>query len=445
MKSIAPHSHSARRLLPQHAGSALCAALVAMTLLLVCDTALSAAGRHKPPKRTAKQKTQKTRAKTKPQSASDKIVERQRELRSLQKSIESDRVRIASLREKERSTTKAIAQYRQHSRNIQRYMELLQEEIESLQDKAETAKTASSATAGDLWRLRKRYAVLVQNMMRNDQGVDSPLMSRPTTGIDAVAEAQALQRVSSKARVSFRLLADKRDSLSDVSEKLHTKSEMRAVLLAMKDSEQKELDHTIALTQKALSAIRNDKSAVLEHLRKTQASAAAVSSYIASMVKKEGTPKTKSSKTSSGSKGSDVAQSVIPSHMPVKAKSLPYPVASHRILHGFGTYRNTVSNTLTNNPGIDIATPQGTIVSSVAAGTVSLVHWLPGYGSVVIVDHHNGFRSVYANLSSVSVKQGQSISAQQSVGRSAEAIDGEFVHLEFWFEKQRLNPLTFLK
>ncbi len=434
---------------------ALC--LVACFSVFACETLLAA---KRPPQRNRHaRKAAISKKKSPPLSpAAQRIADRQHELLSLQKSIETDRAKIASLREKERSTTEAIARYRRHSQNIQRYMALLEEEIESLQDKAATAHSASESTAGDLWRLRKRYAVIAQNMLKNDPGKADPLMVHDSRGgfIDAVAEAGAMRKLSAQARDNFKELANKRDSLSDESQKLRTKSEMRAVLLAMKDSEQKELDHTIAITQKALAAIRSDKSQVLAHLKKTQAGAAEVSRYIASMVAKESKTTSAAKATKTTSKATATTKSTgnsvtlnekgpAPAHLHVKAKSLPYPVNSRKILRAFGPYRNAVTNTITDNPGIDIAASQGSTVNCVAAGTVSLVHWLPGYSSVVIVDHHNGFRSVYANLSSVMVKQGQQLNAQQGVGRSGESIDGEFVHLEFWFEKQRLNPLSYLK
>ncbi len=453
-----PRLVSARRQLRNLPALLLSLGLCCTVLITTSVDVEAARRRPTPPKKKSRSSvvtTKKTSSKPSTQSSNptQRIAERQHELMSLQKSIEADRNKIASLREKERSTTKAIAQYRRHSQNIQRYMALLEEEIESLQDKAATAHSASENTAGDLWRLRQRYATLVQNLLKQDAYSSAPTMRSNAWSIDAVAEAEALRRVSNKAKTTFRVLADKRDSLSDASQKLRTKSEMRAVLLAMKDSEQKDLDHTIELTQKALAAIRSDKTQVQAHMNKNQASAAEVSRFIATMVSREAKSSASAKATSKNStpgtksKGTmqEAATSAVPANLSIKAKSLPYPVASRKILHAFGTYRNSVTNTMTNNPGIDIATAQGSSVSAVAAGSVSLVHWLPGYGSVVIVDHRNGFRSVYANLSSVNVKQGQSIAALQSVGKSAESIDGEFVHLEFWFQKQRLNPLTYLK
>ncbi|MBK7034100.1 MAG: M23 family metallopeptidase [Ignavibacteria bacterium] len=71
--------------------------------------------------------------------------------------------------------------------------------------------------------------------------------------------------------------------------------------------------------------------------------------------------------------------------------------------------------------------------------------WLSGYGSLVIVDHGNGFRTVYANLATVSVKSGSSVQSGTVVGSSGENIDGKLVHFEVWYGRERQNPLTYLR
>lgn len=224
---------------------------------------------------------------------------------------------------------------------------------------------------------------------------------------------------------------------------------MRTALLTLKNNEQQQLDKTITAKQKALQKIRTDKTQLLEQIKKNEQSAGAVNRLIAGMVAKEERTQKKPTTTKSPAGKSLPSTSLTATSAPqvgaFKLNSLPYPVAGRKIVHGFGTYRNPVTNTQTNNPGIDIAVPRGSNVSAVAGGTVSLVHWLPGYGSLVILDHKNGYRTVYANLASVAVKQGAAISAGQSVGKSGESVDGEFLHLELWYQRQRLNPSSYLK
>ena len=81
----------------------------------------------------------------------------------------------------------------------------------------------------------------------------------------------------------------------------------------------------------------------------------------------------------------------------------------------------------------------------VAKGQVSTVTWLPGFGSLVIVDHQNGFRTVYANLASVAVGRGSTVSQGTRIGASGSNLDGDLVHFEIWIDGKRINPLTYLR
>ena len=355
------------------------------------------------------------------------IADRKRELESLQQSIAEDRRRITALREQERSTMKAIQQMRRHSANIRRYMSLLEAEIASLQDAADSASMRSVNTAENLSRVHGGYAGLARSMSRAS-----------TSARKAPEDAVLLRRITKGARTTTTTLSTRRDSLSAASMELRSRSERRAALLGMKNTEQKELDKMVAMTEKALASIRSNAQNVSEQIRKNKASASQVQSAIAGMVAQEQRAERLARERSRQDRQA-------PPTRRDGAAGFTYPVSSRKVLHSFGTYRNTVTNTMANNPGVDLETPSGSTVRSIAAGTVTLVSWLPGYMSVVIVDHHNGYRSVYANLASVRVRKGQRVGPQAVVGTSGESFDGEFVHLQVWKEKERINPLLVLR
>ncbi|MCX8057672.1 MAG: peptidoglycan DD-metalloendopeptidase family protein [Ignavibacteria bacterium] len=119
--------------------------------------------------------------------------------------------------------------------------------------------------------------------------------------------------------------------------------------------------------------------------------------------------------------------------------NLPWPV-NGRIVNRFGEQRNPYLNTVTLNFGIDIATPFGSPVRAIADGRVSIVHWLPGYGNIVIITHSEGYRTVYAYLSEVNVSEGQIVKRGDVIATSGESLSGEMVHLEIWKEREKQNP-----
>jgi murein DD-endopeptidase MepM/ murein hydrolase activator NlpD len=81
--------------------------------------------------------------------------------------------------------------------------------------------------------------------------------------------------------------------------------------------------------------------------------------------------------------------------------------------------------------GIDFPVPTGTSVKSVASGSVVSAGWGGSYGYQVVVRHADGRYSQYAHLSAISVRDGQSVSAGQRIGRSGSTGNSSGPHLHF--------------
>lgn len=127
-----------------------------------------------------------------------------------------------------------------------------------------------------------------------------------------------------------------------------------------------------------------------------------------------------------------------------RAGRFRWPSGSRTIVEGYGQRTNPRTGTVTLNPGINIGAPAGSPVLAAADGTVTAVSWLPRYGTVVILEHAGGWRTVYGNLSSSSVSRGTRVSSGQNLGPVARSIEGEFLHFEIWRGNSRVNPTTLL-
>jgi len=100
-----------------------------------------------------------------------------------------------------------------------------------------------------------------------------------------------------------------------------------------------------------------------------------------------------------------------------------------------------------NHWGIDLAGQLGEGIFAVDAGVVVYAGWNNyGYGNMVIVDHGNGWQSLYAHMSEIyrfcgqSVGQGEAIGAIGSTGRSS----GPHLHFELMSPGYKVNPWDFL-
>ncbi len=101
------------------------------------------------------------------------------------------------------------------------------------------------------------------------------------------------------------------------------------------------------------------------------------------------------------------------------------------------------------HPGIDIANRAAPGVAASDGGTVVVAGWPDswGYGNRVVIDHGNGYRSLYAHLSNVYVSVGETVSRGQLVGQmgSTGRSTGTHLHMEIHYKGVPVNPLAILK
>ncbi|MFD7408499.1 peptidoglycan DD-metalloendopeptidase family protein [Streptomyces sp. NPDC059866] len=81
--------------------------------------------------------------------------------------------------------------------------------------------------------------------------------------------------------------------------------------------------------------------------------------------------------------------------------------------------------------GVDFATPTGTPLKAVGAGTVVSAGWAGAYGNQVVLKLADGYYAQYAHLSSLSVSAGQTVTAGQQVGFSGSTGNSTGPHLHF--------------
>jgi len=96
--------------------------------------------------------------------------------------------------------------------------------------------------------------------------------------------------------------------------------------------------------------------------------------------------------------------------------------------------------------GLDIRSAMGTPVHVTAAGRVVSTGFNSGYGKNVLVAHASGLTTLYAHLSSITVKEGQPLRAGQTIGRVGNTgfTTGPHLHFEVRWNGHSVDPQRFL-
>ena len=123
-----------------------------------------------------------------------------------------------------------------------------------------------------------------------------------------------------------------------------------------------------------------------------------------------------------------------------------FPVGSYVYISSrFGMRVHPITGEYKSHTGMDIASNQGTAVYACDSGTVVLAQWYGGYGNCIMIDHGNGYKTLYGHLSVISVSDGQTVSQGETIGQvgSTGNSTGPHLHLEVYKDGSRIDPEQF--
>lgn len=123
---------------------------------------------------------------------------------------------------------------------------------------------------------------------------------------------------------------------------------------------------------------------------------------------------------------------------------LSSPVAFTRISSGFKMRFHPILQKWRAHLGTDFAAPSGTPVRTVGDGVIEFAGVQNGYGNVVFVQHRNTHVTVYAHLSRIDVKKGQSVAQGDTIGAVGATgwATGPHLHFEFRVNGQQQDPMA---
>lgn len=125
--------------------------------------------------------------------------------------------------------------------------------------------------------------------------------------------------------------------------------------------------------------------------------------------------------------------------------ALPWPVQGE-VVSGFGRQKHPTFETYIQRKGIEIRSAEGSTIKCVMSGTVVYADWLKGYGLVVIVDHQNGYFSLYAHASKLLASVGDRVETGQALGETGDTgMTGDStLYFELREGAEAVDPLLWL-
>jgi murein DD-endopeptidase MepM/ murein hydrolase activator NlpD len=125
---------------------------------------------------------------------------------------------------------------------------------------------------------------------------------------------------------------------------------------------------------------------------------------------------------------------------PSNPRQLAWPVIGGMVSSPFGMRHGVMHN------GVDLVAPAGTPVHAADNGFVIFAGHLHGYGNVIILQHSDGYITVYGHNRRNLVHQGESVARGQVIAElgATGRASGPNLHFEVRYHNHPQNPLVFL-
>lgn len=300
---------------------------------------------------------------------------------------------------------------------------------------------------------------------------------------EALRRYRYLKALSDKGESVIADLKSSVEKLESAKISLQFEKNEKEKVIALKEGEEISLKESIEEQKNLLADIGKNKDALKKELEAKKQSEKKIGSLIDQLIAKEELAKKNKTKKKPTPKKPETKQKTKPETKPGKKTDIPTktedkttvleddeefiggspvedyeeqvvkgksfsslkgnlmkPVGSAKIFRPFGENKNEELKTVTVNYGIDFKVESAQAVKCVADGIISAIEWLPGYGSVVIITHTEGYRTVYGHLGSISVREGNKVAAGSVIGTVGKSLEGYIFHFEIWKGKQNLNP-----
>lgn len=118
-----------------------------------------------------------------------------------------------------------------------------------------------------------------------------------------------------------------------------------------------------------------------------------------------------------------------------------------KVTSPFGPRRDPLNKRKAFHEGLDFKGRTSDKIHATAAGTVKVSTYSKGWGHYIVIDHHNGYKTLFAHLSKRLVKRGAEVQRGMTIGLvgSSGRSTGSHLHYEIHLHGKPINPMQYVK
>lgn len=309
---------------------------------------------------------------------------------------------------------------------------------EMIAEKAAELEEAQRLEDEQLERYRARVRAMEENGGYNILAIisKSDSFSDMLTAMDDVGEIMESDRQLEDAYIAARentesVKADYENTRSQLEE-------LKAQLKAEQEELEKDIEEAIQIILNLENDLENRQAEYDAIMAAEDAANATIDKLVAELEAQRAAEAAAAAAAAGGGSGGGGSANA--------SGSFLWPVASYVYVSSrFGLRVHPITGEKKSHTGIDIASNQGTAVYASDGGSVTLAGWNGGYGNCIMIDHGNGYVTLYGHLSSISVSVGQTVSQGDTIGAvgSTGNSTGPHLHFEVLKNGTRIDPEQF--
>jgi septal ring factor EnvC (AmiA/AmiB activator) len=332
-------------------------------------------------------------------------------------------------------------------------------EVGQIQVQMEVQRGHISTMSEELKKMKNEYARMIYYAYKNLNAYNRLLFIFSAEDFNqAYRRLLYYQQYSAYRRTQAELIRDAQMKLDRKQKELEETKQQKLTLARSEESEKGQLTQEKEEKDKTVQQLSQKEKTLESALREKQKTAEKlereIEKLIAAEIKaaSERAKKTDSrdAKTKMKTTRTEIMltndEQVLSSSFASNKGKLPWP-SEHGVITGrFGEHPHPVLKYVkVKNNGIDISTGKGASVRTVFNGKVSRVMSFPNLNKVVII-RHGEYLTVYSNLEEVNVKDGQTVTTKQMIGKiHTNPEDSRTdLHFEIWLGKTTQDPQEWL-
>ena len=374
-----------------------------------------------------------------PLQGQQEVEQRRSELEAIRQQITEFEARIREQQRSERQTLDLLDSYDKKGTLLRKLISRLKKQEKELEGRIAITGKDMRQLQAKLDHVRDHYAKYVNSVYRAGRSHDLELLLTARSINQFYIRSAYLQRFSAQRKADIDKIRDRTREVEEVQARAQQQLTEQRRLLAEKGAEEDRLTALAGDRRGVLSKIRSDQKLLTREMDRKKAAERELEGIITRLVEAERLRRERDRREGT-------VEEVLPpgAGFADRKGKLRWPVREGTIVARFGTQRHPTLKTVTQNTGIEIAVKSGTPVVAVAEGEVGVIWWLPSFGNLVVLNHSQGYHTVYTHLAEIFVTEGQKISEGQIIGASGESIDGPRLHFAIWKGREKLNPEPWL-